>query len=80
MINFRKAIDDHEDGIIPFLSLWKAGDEIHTDLVPFPLRNSQGLMSASRPLMLYLNAMTKVAVSDELSDFSLHPGPPEPLA
>src|SRR3954466_4388062 len=78
--NFGKPIYDNEYGIISFLGFWKAGDEVHTDFVPFPLGNRQRLKCTSRSLMFCLNATTNITFSDELSDFSLHPSPPKSLA
>jgi hypothetical protein len=77
---FGKTIDNDEDSIIPSLCPGKPGNEIHTDFIPFPFRNSQRLKGASRPLMLCFNTTTDIAISNVLSDFSLHPSPPKPLA
>src|SRR3954465_2697631 len=74
------TVNDHEDGIVSFLRLWKASDEIHADFIPFPLRNRQRLKSTSRSLVLCLNATTNITFSNKLSDFSLHTGPPKSLA
>src|ERR1041385_2556004 len=52
--NFGKSLNDNEDGIISFLGFWKAGDEFHTDFVPFPLWNRQRLKCTSRSLMFAL--------------------------
>src|ERR1041385_5622305 len=46
--NFGKPIYDNEDGIISFLGFWKAGDEVHTDFVSFPLGNRQRLKCVRR--------------------------------
>src|SRR3954462_5691491 len=78
--NFGKPINDHEDGIVPFLGFWKAGDEVHTDFVPFPLGNRQRLKCASRSLVFCLNATTKITFSNKSSNLSLHPSPPKSLA
>src|ERR1041385_2197708 len=78
--NFGKSVNDHEDGIISFLGFWKAGDEIHTDLVPFPLGNRQWLKSTSRSLVFCLNATTNITFSNISSNVSLHLGPPKSLA
>src|SRR3954470_18272855 len=78
--NFGKSINDNEDGIISFLGFWKAGDEVHTDLVPFPLGNGQWFKSTSGALVFCLNATTNITFGDELCNFSLHPSPPKSLA
>src|SRR3954470_24137074 len=51
--NFGKPIYHNEDGIISFLGFWKAGDEVHSDVVPFLLWNRQRLM-------LFHNATTNI--------------------
>src|SRR4051812_43568855 len=78
--NFGKSIYDNEDDIVSFLGSWKAGDEIHTDFVPFPLGNRQRLKCTSRYLMLCLNATTNITFGNKLSNVSLHPSPPKSLA
>src|SRR3954469_9873534 len=78
--NFGKSINDHEDGIISFLDFWKAGDEVHTNFVPFPLGNRQRLKCTSRSLVFYLNATTNITFNNKLCNVSLHPGPPKSLA
>src|SRR3954468_11835649 len=78
--NFGKSVNDHEDGIISFLGFWKAGDEVHTNFVPFPLRNRQWLKSTSRSLVFFLNATTNITFGSKVCDVSLHPGPPKSLA
>src|SRR3954466_13246548 len=78
--NFGKSVNDHEDGIISFLGFWKAGDEVHTDFVPFPLGNRQRLKSTRRSLMFCLNVTANITFSNKLSNVSLHPGPPKSLA
>src|SRR3954462_9898969 len=69
MINFRKTVNDHEDGIVSFLRLWKASDEIHTDFIPFPHRDRQWLKSTSRSLVLCLNATTNITFSNKFEQF-----------
>src|ERR1044071_4424229 len=76
---FGKSVNDNEDGIISFLGFWKAGDEVHTDLVPFPLGNRQWLKSTSRSLVFCLNVTTDITFGNKLCNVSLHPGPPKSL-
>src|SRR3954464_6446419 len=78
--HFGKPINDNKDGIISFLGFWKASDEIHTDFVPFQLRNRQWLKSTSRSLMFCLNATTNITFGNELSNLSFHPSQPKSLA
>src|SRR5664279_2484300 len=61
------------------LSFRESGNEVHTDFIPFPLRDCYRAKSASRPLMFSLDTTIDVAFSNELSNFSLHSSPPEPL-
>src|SRR3954469_20203991 len=77
--NLGKSINDNEDGIISFLDFWKAGDEVHTDFVPFPLGNGHWLKSTSRSLVFCLNVTTNITFSNKFSNVSLHPGPPKSL-
>src|SRR3954462_1571107 len=69
--NFGKYINDNEEGIISFLGFWKAGDEVHTDFVTFPLRNRQRLKCASRSLVVGLNATTNITFGNKSSNVSL---------
>src|SRR4051812_14675150 len=78
--NFGKSVNGNEDGIISFLDIWKAGDEVHTDFVPFPLWNRRRLKSTSRSLVFCLNATTNITFSNKSSNISLHPSPPKSLA
>src|SRR3954464_223757 len=78
--NFGKPIYDNEDGIVSFLGFWKAGDEVHTDFIPFPLGNRQWLKCASRSLVFCLNATRNITFGNISSNVSLHPSPPKSLA
>src|ERR1041385_2015686 len=71
--NFGKSVNDNEDGIISFLSFWKAGDEVHTDFVPFPLGNRRRLKCASRSLVFCLNATTHITFGNKSRNVSPHP-------
>src|ERR1041385_5927305 len=77
--NFGKSVNDNEDGIISFLGFWRAGDEVHTDFVPFPLGNRQWLKSTNRSLVFGLNATTNITFGNISSNVSLHPSPLQPL-
>src|SRR3954466_8525464 len=78
--NFGKSINENEDGIISFLGFWKAGDEVHTYFVPFPLGNRQRLKSTSRSLMFDPIATTNITFGNKFTNDSLHPSPPKSLA
>src|SRR3954466_2050126 len=78
--NFGKSVNDNKDGTVSFLGFWKAGDEVHTDFVPFPLGNRQRLKCTSRSLVFCLTATTNITFSNKSSNVSLHPGPPKSLA
>ena len=55
---FGKTVDHDEDGIIPSLGPGKPSNEIHTDFIPFPLRNSQRLKGA---IFIVIDRLSKVA-------------------
>jgi hypothetical protein len=41
--NFRQSIHYYPYGVVPFLSSRQSNDEVHSDLLPFPLWNLQWL-------------------------------------
>jgi hypothetical protein len=51
--------------------------EIHTDFIPFPLRDLQRLQQSSWSLVLCFDPSTTIAHSHMLCDFPLHSVPPE---
>ena len=45
--NLCEAVDHYKDSIIALTGLWKPSNEVHLNIVPFPLRNLQRLENAS---------------------------------
>src|SRR5664279_105493 len=78
--NFGQTINDYPDGSISLLRIWKSSNEIHSNFIPFPDRNSNRTKSTRRSLMFRFDTTTYVAFRYELSNFSLHSRPPEPLS
>src|SRR5664279_5001103 len=80
MCNLGQSINNYPDCIISLLSLRKTSNEIHTNLIPFPDRDRNRTKCSSRSLMFCFDTTTDVAFRHELSNFSLHSSPPEPLS
>src|SRR5215216_5829093 len=79
MCNFRKPVNDDKNSIITLLRFGRTSDEVHLDMVPFPLRNRDRLQSSSRPLMFCLDTTANVTLSNIVSNVLLHVRPPESL-
>jgi hypothetical protein len=75
--NLRQLVHYYPYGVVPFLSTRQANNEVHGDLLPFPLGNLQRLQQPCWPLMLCLDTLTSVADSHVLCNWTLHPIPPE---
>src|SRR5664279_392061 len=75
-----QSINDYPDGSISLLRLRKSSNEVHTNFIPFPDRNRNRTKGTRRSLMFCFDTTTDVAFRYELSNFSLHPSPPEPLS
>ena len=75
----RQTVDNDPDGIIPSAGFGKSDNEIHTYVVPFPLRYLKGLEIPSGFLMLGLYQVAYIAACDIVGDILLHTGPPECL-
>src|SRR3954468_20388519 len=57
----------------------QSGDKVHSNGIPFPFRNMQGLQQSSGSLMSCLDSLTYITLGDIASDFSLHLMPPKLL-
>ena len=75
--HFSQPVDNDPNGIMPSVGLGQASNEIHTNLIPFPLGNIKGLKQSGRSLVLSLDPLTNVTVLDERRDLSLHAMPPK---
>src|SRR5688500_2446866 len=67
----------YPDGVITSTSAGQTDYEIHSDLIPFPLRNLQRLQQTCRSLMFYFNPLTTLTHSHILCYLPLHTVPPE---
>src|SRR5215216_1220630 len=80
MCNFTKPVNDDKNSIITLLRFGKTSDEVHLDMVPFPLRNRDRLQNSSRPLMFCLDMTANITLSNIASNVLLHVRPPESLS
>ena len=64
-------------GVITSTSARQTDYEVHSDLIPFPLRNLQRLQQTCRSLMFCFNPLTTVTHSHILCYFPFHTIPPE---
>ena len=76
---FSKPVGNDPNGIMPSVGVGQASNKVHTDFIPFPLGNLEGLKQSSQSLVLSLDPLTNVTVLDERHDLSLHAMPPELL-
>jgi hypothetical protein len=72
-----KSIDDYPNGVKLLVGERQAHNEIHTDVFPFPGRNTQRLQQSSMPHMISFDPSTHVAFRNIASSLVLHTGPPE---
>src|SRR5687767_8964917 len=64
-------------GVITSTSAGQTDYKVHSDLIPFPLRNLQWLQQSCRSLMFCFNPLTTVTYIHILFFFSFHTVPPE---
>src|SRR3954469_1315758 len=76
MSHFGELVDDDEDGIISMLGLRKTSHEVHFDMIKLPFWNSKRLEETSRSLVFCFHPSADITFIHELSNFSLHSGPP----
>jgi hypothetical protein len=72
-----RAVHHYPNGIIAGSSARQPDYEVHPDLIPFPLRNSQRLQQPGWLLMLYIGPLTTITYSHVLCDLPFHFAPPE---
>jgi hypothetical protein len=77
MSGLGKSIDDYPDGVKLVASGRQTHNEIHTDVFPFPGRNTQRLQQSCRSHMISLYPSTRVAFHNIVSSLAFHTGPPE---
>jgi len=67
MSTLPQSVYYYPDRVMPFHLSWQVCNEVHGNVVPFPLRNIQRLQHATRPLMLNLRFLTYQTRSDIIS-------------
>jgi hypothetical protein len=72
-----QTVHYYPDGVIICTSARQTNYKVHSDLIPFPLRNLQRLQETCRPLVLCLNSLTTVIYNHILCYLPFHTVPPE---
>ena len=72
-----QPVYNHPNSITTPLSPRKTYNEVHSDMLPLPLGNRQGLQQTRWPLMLGLHLLASKALRYENSHISLHTPPPK---
>src|SRR3954468_13485422 len=79
MGNFGQSVHYDPDRVISPTRSRQSGDKVHSNGIPFPFWNLQGLQQSSGSLMSCLDSLTYITLGDIASDFSLHFMPPKLL-
>src|SRR3954462_9786534 len=79
MGDFGQSVHYDPDRVISPTRSRQSGDKVHSNGIPFPFRNLQGLQQSSGSLMSCLDSLTYLTFGDITSDFSLHLMPPKLL-
>src|SRR3954468_2591635 len=79
MGDFGQSVHYDPDRVISPTRSRQSGDKVHSNGIPFPFRNMQGLQQSSGSLMSCLDSLTYITLGDIASDFSLHFMPPKLL-
>src|ERR1041384_2188987 len=74
--HFGEHVHYHPDRVVASGGLWKSYNEVHTNVIPLPLRNLQGLQKSCGLLMLCFDSVAYVAAGNIVGDILPHPGPP----
>jgi hypothetical protein len=77
MSGLGKSVDDYPDGVKLVAGERHAHNKIHTDVFPFPGRNTQRLQQSCMPHMIKLDPSTRVTFHNIASSLVFHTGPPE---
>jgi hypothetical protein len=77
MSGLSKSVDDYPDGVKLAAGERQTHNEIHTDVFPFPGRNTQRLQHFRMPHMISLDPSTCVTFRNIASSLMFHAGPPE---
>src|SRR4051812_42142666 len=79
MGEFGQSVHYDPDRVIYPTRSRQSGDKVHSNGIPFPLRNPQWLQQSSGSFMSILDSLTYFTLGDIASDFSLHLMPPKLL-
>src|SRR3954470_7475909 len=79
MDDFGQSVHYDPDRVISPTRSRQSGDKVHSNGIPFPFQNLQGLQQSSGSLMSGLDSLTYITLGDIASDFSLHLMPPKLL-
>src|SRR3954465_8894040 len=79
MCDFGQSVNYDQDRVISPTRSRQSSDKVHSNGIPFPFRNLQGLQQSSGSLMSCLDSLTYVTFGDITSDLSLHLMPPKLL-
>jgi hypothetical protein len=77
MSRLGKSVDDYPNGVKLAAGERQTYNEIHTDVFPFPGRNTQRLQQSSKPHMISLDPSTRVTFRNIASSLTLHMSPRE---
>jgi hypothetical protein len=77
MSGLGKSVDDYLDGVKLAAGERQTHNKIHTDVFPFPGRNTQRLQQSHMPHMISLDPSTCVAFRNIASSLMFHMGPLE---
>src|SRR3954462_13558838 len=79
MGDFEQSVHYDPDRVISPTRSRQSGDKVHSNGIPFPFWNLQGLQQSCGSLMSRLDSLTYITLGDIASDFSLHLVPPKLL-
>src|SRR3954468_3617487 len=74
---FGQSVNYDPDRVISPTRSRQSGDKVHSNGIPFPFHNLQGLQQSCGSLMSRLDSLTYITLGDIDSDFSLHLVPPK---
>jgi hypothetical protein len=77
MSGLGKSVDDYRNGVKLAADERQPHNELHTDVFPFPGKNTQRFQKSSMSHMISLDPSTCVTFHNIASSLTLHTGPPE---
>ena len=72
-----ESVDNHPYGIMSSIRLGQSSNEIHSDFFPRPFWNLERLEQSSGALVLCLDSLANIALSNIGGNFPLHSMPPK---